>query len=459
MSISVAPDEVPHVVVIGAGYTGLTAALELARAGVAVTVLEAEDEVGGLAGTFDVGGERLEKFYHHWFTNDQHVNELVRDIGAEGNVLYRPTRTGMWYANSFFKLSTPMDLLRFTPLSMPDRIRLGLLALRARRVRDWRTLEHVSAEAWLRGMGGARVWEVVWKPLLEGKFGTDVAPRIGAVWFWNKLKLRGGSRGKGGQEYLAYYKGGFAALAEAVAAEVRRLGGEIRLGTRVDGLVREGERIAGVRLADGTTLGGDAVLATVPLPVFADLVRPHASSDYVQSLGRIEFLANTCVVLELDRSLSDTYWLNVSDPSFPFVGIIEHTNFEPASTYGGRHIVYLSKYHAESHPLFTMSDAEVLDFCVPYITRMFPAFDRAWVTGHRVWRARWSQPIVVQRYGELIPAVRTPLPDLWLATMAQVYPEDRGTNYAIREGRAVGRAMVAALPRVRRTAAARRAAA
>jgi protoporphyrinogen oxidase len=445
MSIAQTTDA-PRVAIIGAGYTGLTAALELARAGVAVTVYEADDEVGGLAGTFDVGGERLEKFYHHWFTNDRHVNELVRDIGAEGNVLYRPTRTGMYFANNFFKLSTPADVLRFTPLSFPDRIRLGLLALRARRVRDWRALEDLTAEAWLRRLGGDAVWRVVWQPLLEGKFGADVAPRISAVWFWNKLKLRGGSRGKGGQEFLAYYKGGFAALAEAVADEVRRLGGEIRLETPVVGFEGEEGRVTGVRTRDGVQ-PADAVLATVPLPLFADMVEPLASPAYTASLRRIEFLANTCIVLELDRSLSDTYWLNVNDPGFPFVGVIEHTNFEPPETYGGRRIVYLSKYLPESHPLFTMRDDEVLDFCVPYLQKMFPAFDRSWILGHHVWRARWSQPIVVERYSALIPAERTPLDGLWLSTMAQVYPEDRGTNYAIREGRAVGRRIVESLAR------------
>ena len=55
------------------------------------------------------------------------------------------------------------------------------------------------------------------------------------------------------------------------------------------------------------------------------------SAGYVERLRRIRFLANVCIVLELDRSLSDTYWLNVNDPGFPFVGVIEHTNFEPSS--------------------------------------------------------------------------------------------------------------------------------
>jgi protoporphyrinogen oxidase len=436
----------PRAAVIGGGFTGLTAAYEMAKRGVAVTVLEADPEVGGLAGTFDVNGERLEKFYHHWFTNDRHVNELVEALGATGDVLYRPTRTGMYYANNFFKLSTPQDLLRFTPLPFVDRVRLGLLALRARRVNNWRELEDLTAEEWLRSLGGEKVYRVVWEPLLNGKFGADVAPEISAVWFWNKLKLRGGSRGKGGAEFLAYYKGGFAALADRVADAVRAMGGEIRLNTPATGLVVENGRVTGVETPSGV-VEADAVLATQPLPLVADMLAPHVSREYDASLRRIRYLANVCLVLELDRSLSETYWLNVNDPGFPYVAVIEHTNFEPPETYGGRRIVYLSKYLPESHPMFTMSDEELYRFSLPHLKRMFPQFDERWVLGHRVWKARFSQPIVEKRYSQLIPDVKTPVEGLYLATMAQVYPEDRGTNYAIREGRAAGRLVGGALTR------------
>jgi protoporphyrinogen oxidase len=433
----------PKAVVIGGGFTGLSAALELARRGVAVTVLEADDEVGGLAGTFEVNGERLEKFYHHWFTNDEHVNDLVRELGDEDRILYRPTRTGMYFANRIFRLSAPMDVLRFTPLPFVDRLRLGVLALRARSVKDWRPLEDETAKDWLIRLGGERVYRVVWEPLLEGKFGPFTS-RVSAVWMWNKLKLRGGSRGKSGAEMLAYYRGGFSALAERMAQEVESLGGQIRLRTAATGLVVDGGRVTGVKTQEGT-LPADAVIATPALPIVADLVEPHAPPAWIERLRAVEYLANTCLVLELDRSLSDTYWLNVNDPGFPFVGVIEHTNFEPASTYGGRHIVYLSKYLPETAELYRMSDEETVEYCLPFIQRMFPAFRREWILGQHVWRARFSQPIVVKRYSELIPPVETPIAGLHLCSMAQVYPEDRGTNYAIREGRAVGRDVAGSL--------------
>ena len=435
----------PHTVIVGAGFAGLSAALELARRGVAVTILEAEPEVGGLAGTFDVNGERLEKFYHHWFTNDRHVNELVRELGEDDRIVYRPTRTGMYFANHIFRLSSPIDVLRFTPLPLVDRVRLGILALRARGVQNWRALEDETAEEWLIRLGGERVYRVVWQPLLEGKFGP-FASQVSAVWFWNKLKLRGGSRGKSGAEMLAYYRGGFAALADRLAVEITVLGGEIRLCTPARGLVVEGG-IARAVETDAGAIDADAVIATPALPIIADLVAPHAPEDWVARLRAIDYLANACVVLELDRSLSDTYWLNVNDPGFPFVGVIEHTNFEPASTYGGRHIVYLSKYLPASAELYGMADDAVLDYCIPHLQRMFPAFDRRWVMNHHVWRARYAQPIVGKHYSRLIPDTETPIAGLYLSTMAQVYPEDRGTNYAIRDGRRVGRDVAAVVQR------------
>ena len=431
------------VAIIGAGFAGLAAALELTAAGKSVAVFERDDQVGGLAGSFMVGGEKLEKFYHHWFTNDEHVMDLIKELGQEDKILMRPTRTGMYYANNFFRLSTPKDLLRFTPLGFFDRVRLGLLALKARKVENWQELEELTASEWLKSMGGEKVFKVVWEPLLTGKFGP-FAEDVSAVWFWNKLKLRGGSRGKGGAENLAYYKGGFASLAESMATRIKARGGEVFLETPVEAILTSDGRASGVRTLSGDVLAR-SVVATTALPVFADLVEPLAPAEYVSSLRKVQYLANICLVLELDRSLSSTYWLNVNEPDFPYVGVIEHTNFEPPTTYGGRHIVYLSKYLPEDAELFRMSDDEVFEFSLPHIKKMFPEFDRRWVLGRHVWRALYSQPIVVKNYSRLIPAEETPVEGLFLSTMAQVYPEDRGTNYAIRHGRAIGKKVAAGL--------------
>lgn len=424
------------VVVVGGGFTGLSAAYEISKAGHSVTLMEATTEVGGLASTFEVAGQRLERFYHHWFTNDHFAMNLIEELELGHALQINPTNTGMYYANSFYKLSTPWDLLKFKPLILRDRIRLGLLALRARKVRDWTALEQKTAAEWLKQLGGEEVYRVVWEPLLVGKFG-EYAEQVSAVWFWNKLKLRGGSRGKGGEERLAYLDGGFTILAETLADKIKGQGGEIKLSCPVSRIEPNGDKW--IVVTERGLVSSKRVIATSALPLIADMVSDWAPSEYLAELRAIKYIGNVCLVLELDRALSDTYWLNVNDPTFPFVGVIEHTNFERIETYGGRHIVYLSKYLPHDAPLYLMEAEEVLAFAIPHLTRMFPEFDRDWVLGYHVWRARWAQPVVECGYGAMIPSEDGPRKGLHVCSMAQIYPEDRGTNYAIRNGRAIGR--------------------
>lgn len=431
-----------HVVVVGAGFSGLAAAYELVRHGVKVTVLEADSELGGLASGFPVGGTRLERFYHHWFTSDNHVMELIGELGLSDHVEMRPTATGMYFANTIYRLTTPIDVLRFTPLSVLDRFRLGLLLLKARRYKNWRELDDISAADWLRRMAGPEVYRVVWEPLLHGKFG-DHADKVSAAWIWSKLTLRGGSRAKGGKEHLAYYRGGFAALADSIGEAITRGGGKIHLSTPARGLIIEDGRLKGVKTEDGD-LSCDAAIGTPALPIIADLMEPHVPGDYVRRLRSVEYLANVCLILILDRSLSELYWMNVNDPSFPFVGIIEHTNFEPPEMYAGLHVVYLSKYLTEDDELYRMSDDKLLDFAVPHVRRMFPDFNETWIKAHHVWRARYAQPVTTCGYLNLIPEQSTPIDGFHISTMAQVYPQDRGTNYAIRDGRRVARRIIGA---------------
>lgn len=430
--------------VIGGGYCGLAAAYQLGCEGVRVTLIERDEDLGGLAGSFAVADTRLEKFYHHWFNHDVEIMRLIAELGLSGNVVTRASSVGAYYAHNLFKLSTPLDLLRFKPLPLIDRARLALFILRTRDLKDWRHLEDRTAGEWVRQMGGERSYQVLWEPLLRGKFG-ELADDVAAVWLWNKLKLRSKSRNKGG-ERLCYFRDGFAALAAAIAAAIRRQGGEILTGVAARGLEVEQGRVTGVA-TDGQTLAADAVLATPALPIVAELVAPHVPADYVERLRSIRYLANICVVLELSHSLSETYWLNVNDPGFPFVAVIEHTRLEPAVTYAGRHIVYLSKYLPASDPLYGAPDADVVAFTLPHLRRMFPKLDEKSVLASHVWRADYAQPLVDRGYRRRVPATRTPIENLSLVTMAQIYPEDRGTNYAVRQGRQAARQVAETLRR------------
>ncbi len=423
----------PQTVIIGGGFTGLAAAYELAHAGIQVTVLEADNTVGGLAAPFAIDDHQIERFYHYWYTNDQAILDLVDEIGATEQLLVRPSKTGMFYANSFYRLSKPVDILRFTPLSIVNRIRLGLLVFKAQGVKDWRELESLTAEEWLTKMAGAEVYRVVWEPLLRGKFG-EYADRISATWMWNKLKLRSSSRRGKGAEELVYFRGGFTALAENLVESIRHAGGTVLTGHQVDALHVEGRKVKSVQ-SGNEIFDTDAVIATPALPIISNLLKPHLDSAYINQLEEIKYLANVCLVLQLDRALSDLFWINVSDPDFPYVGIIEHTNLDESAHYGNRHIVYLSKYLLPEADLYQWSAQRVFEYSIPHIQRMFPEFRKEFVLGFDVWRARYAQPIVKPHYSKIIPEFTTPIDNMFISTMAQIHPEDRGTNYAVRDGR------------------------
>jgi len=428
----------PHeVIIIGAGYAGLSAALDLCKSGCKVTIYEKDGDVGGLAGTFELSpGVRVEKFYHHWFTNDVDVLGLIDELGLGHLKRYCASNTGLYFTNSIFRLASPLDLLSFPGIPFIDRVRTGIMALVARRVNDWKPLEDISAEDWLIKIGGKKAYNAIWKPLMQGKFGVE-ASNVSAVWMWNKLKLRGSSRNKKGGESLVYFGGGFGALTDGIRTSLEALGVSIVLNTGVQKILAENGKAVGVQTERGTHRA-DSVLCTIPLPQFVQMT-PDLPADYRTQCEQIRFLGNSCLVLRLSRSLSSTYWLNVADPTFPFVGIIEHTNLDAKENYGGDHIVYLSKYLPTTEKLFSFSTDEMLDYCIPFIQKIFPEFNRSWILSHHVWKAHYSQPVITKHYSKLIPPLQTPIDGLWLCTMAQVYPEDRGTNYAVRYGRRVAK--------------------
>lgn len=427
--------------IIGAGLGGLIAGWDLLRAGHRVAVVEQAPEPGGLAGTFPYGGTRLEAFYHHIFTTDLETIALVRELGLQDRLVWKETPMGIFQGGRLRKFATPWDLLTFTPLPFVDRIRVGLVVLYLARVANWQRYEHRTAESWIKRAFGHRAWEVIWGPLLHGKFG-EFAPEIGLPWFYSRIHTRAGSRTQGmTKESLGYLLGSFQLLHDALAARIVSAGGAVRCGETVQSLkVREG------RVLGWTTSRGpedlDAVLATPAPPALASLLPAGLTGDYWDRLREVRYLGNVCAVLTLRRSLSPIYWMNVPDLSSPFIAVIEHTNFIGPEQYGGRHVLYLSSYLPVAHPRYQAPDADLLAEFYSALARVVPGFTPGDVTEARVFHAPYAQPVVRAGYGERLVGHVTPLAGLYLANMAQIYPEDRGMSYSIRLGRAAARAIL-----------------
>ena len=429
--------------IVGAGAAGLAAAYELGKHGHRVAVYEAAPFLGGQASTFDVGGARLERGYHHLFTSDTAILELIDDIGLGRQMRWIDSRVGTLHDGKIYDFVTPIDLLKFTPLSMLDRVRLGLLTLRLRRMKDWRSLEPFGAAEWLREKAGQRVYDAFWGPMLRGKFGEQRYGQVGMAWVWSKIHTRFASRsGVLGKEVLGYPIGSFGEVFDVLAERVREQGSEVRVSAPVRKIVVEDGRATGIEVAlsgkEPSVQGFDAVIATTPSYVFPKLV-PPLPDDYLSRLTGVDYMAAVLLVLVLDRPLSHVYWLNVADRSIPFVGVIEQTNLIPPEHYGGKHIVYLSNYLGSDHPLYALDRDELLAEYLPHLRKINPEFDESWILEWYHHKVGAAQPIIGTDYSARIPDHRTPFSGVYLANTTQVYPEDRGTNYSVRMGRRVAR--------------------
>ena len=427
--------------IIGGGYAGLTAAYEMQKLGYAVTVMEKYGQWGGQAATLSLLGSRVEFFYHHLFGSDGHILGLMEELGIGDRLRWIESKVGWYHDGRIYDLVTPLDLIRFRPVNLFNRVRLGLMYLLLPRIKDYRRLESVTAQEWILRYMGRQIYERFWGPLLRGKFG-DLADQVSMTWLWGKIKVRGTSRrGASAKETLAYPDGSFEIITQALLDRLRAGGADLRLNSEVTGLVTDpGDpgRVTGAVTAK-ETLPFDAVIATVPGYNLLEIAPPSLPEAYANRLRAIRYQAALVLLLASRQSLSHIYWMNVADRTMPFVAVIEHTNYVPPSEYQGRHLLYVSNYLERDDPRFRMGAEELFDLYVPHLKRINPAFDPSWIEKKIVLRAESGQPVVTCNYSQRIPPHRTGLAGLYLANTLQIYPEDRGTNYSVRLGQDISR--------------------
>ena len=426
--------------IIGGGAAGLAAAYELVKQGHQAFVYERAPFLGGQASTFEVGGGRLERGYHHLFMSDTHIVDLIHELGLGHKLAWIESKVGFFHGGKIWDFTSPVDLLKFKPLSLFDRLRLGLVTFYLQKLKNGIKFEGVTAVEWLEKRVGRRAYEVVWEPMLRGKFGEHYG-EVSMTWLWCKIYLRVASRGKPWEkEKLGYPMGSFEEIFDTLGQRVWDMGGEVHTSAGVRKVVVEDGRATGMEIElagkDPEIHPFDAVIATTPSYVFVRLV-PPLPKDYESKLVNVTYLAAVLLILVLDRPLTHKYWLNIADRTMPFVGVIEQTNFVDPSLYGGRHVVYFSNYPSRENPLYQMSGEELLAEFLPHLSRINPDFDRSWIQEYHHHKVDAAQPIIGVNYSQKIPDLRTPIKGLYLANTTQIYPEDRGTNYSVRLGKRV----------------------
>ena len=424
--------------IVGGGVTGLTAAYSLASTGHNVTVYESASQVGGLSSGFKAPhwDWSVENFYHHWFASDKHILALIEELGWSDQVLFPRPDTVIYWEGEFYPFDSiftniPLFILRHFPL---DVIRYGIGGLYLRFLsRSWEPLEAVTADEWTRRWFGPRVHALQWKPLLVSKFGEENAREVNMAWLWARLRSR--------TTRLGTFVGGIQTFLDKLADRLRSLGVEFRLDSPVSRIehISAGQPARLSMKSGSDSVDYDAVISTSSPAAMVEMT-PALPEHYAASLRALKSMGAVVLILSLKQRLTKYYWHNLpKDAGFPFLALVEHTNYVGPEHFGGDHIVYCGDYLDPGHEYFTMSKEELLDRFLPALKRFNPDFDRSWINETWTWSAAYAQPVPPVHHSRNIPSLRTPVPGLYFASMSQIYPWDRGTNYAVEMGQRIAR--------------------
>ncbi len=419
--------ESKKIAIVGAGFSGMTAALDLIKDGYEVTIFEGTGGPGGLAAGFKEPGWEwsVENFYHHWFTSDAHMFRLFKELGVEKKVLVRHPTTVMYYKEKFYPFDSILSALLYPGLGFGlNKIRFGLVGVYMRLTKNWKPMEKTTVDAWMCKWAGEKVYREMWEPMVIGKFSERYAKVVNMAWMWARFHVR--------STKLVTYEGGFQAFADDFARILVEKGVNIRYNSPVEQITS----VAGHQVClkvNGQEQTFDRVLVTLSPAQMAKMA-PQLPQEYLQGLLALKSLGAVVLVISLKHQLSREgyYWFNLpKSAGFPFLALVEHTNFQPAEKFGGEHLIYCGDYLSTDHEYFSMNAEELLQKFMPSFTRINPDFKPEWV--NRVWlkKATYAQPVPLVNHSRNIPAIKTPLEGLYFASMSQVYPYDRGTNFAV----------------------------
>ena len=428
------PRDAVDAVVVGGGMAGLAAADALARRGRSVELIEALPVAGGLARSVVVGGEEIEAYYHHAFPQDRELRDLLGRLGLSADLEWRRASTAVLDGGRLYPFNSPLDLLRFGPLRFDQRVRLGLgsgmAMLRGRGARLDDVKVGSAGPAWF----GARGYDVLWRPLLEAKFGPH-AGDVALAWLAGRMRQRANARKSGTGDRLGYVRGGMGRVAGVYASALTDQGVEMSFGAAVDAVegsagawrVRVGDRDIAARSVVAC-LSGDTLSRLVRLP-----------EGYLADLQAIPYRGVVCALLELDRPLGRHYWTNlVQRTPLGCLAVIEHTNFIPAERYGGRHLVYLAHYVDVADRAWSAGVDELVAAAGDVLRAINADFEAGWIVASHLTRDRWAQPVPLA--GGPMPnlPIETGLDGLFHASLAHIYPDDRGVSLALRLGQRTG---------------------
>lgn len=416
------------VAVIGAGPMGLAVAYQLVKEGYKPVIYEADDRIGGMTATFDFDGLEIERYYHFHCTSDTAFFEVLDELGIKDKLKWKSTKMGYWFDGKLQPWGNPVALLKFRGLSLIAKFRYGLHAFLSTKRDDWKPLEKYDAVTWIKTWVGEEAFQKLWSRLFALKF-YEYSDNLSAPWIWSRIRRIGRSRYSIFEEQLGYLSGGSKTLLNAMRNYIEQNGGEFRLGSPVEKIVMSDKKVNGIELK-GNFEEYEIVISTIPLPLVAKIAPDLPKDIYNKYSSKIN-IGCVCVIVKLEKPLTNNFWLNTNDEYMDIPGIIEYSNLNPEVG----NIVYVPYYMPQTNPKFTESDAVFKQKVSAYFKTINPSLNDSDIKDIRVHRYFFSQPICEPNFLDNLPDAKILIDGLWIADTSHYYPEDRGISESIGYGR------------------------
>jgi protoporphyrinogen oxidase len=406
------------IAIIGGGLLGMTLALRLAQGGRSVTLYEAAEDLGGLASAWQLGDIVWDKHYHVTLLSDLRLRALLKDLELEREMRWVETRTGFYTDGRLVSMSNTLEFLRFPPLGILDKLRLGATIFYASRVKNWQRLEAISVADWLVKLSGRRTFEKIWLPLLRAKLGENYRV-VSAAFIWATMARMYAARRTGlKREMFGYLPGGYARILRRFEETLRVAGVEIKTAHTVKRVEKRADETFTIEFENGARAFHEEIVMTVPASIAAR-VCGDLSDEERRKLNAIRYQGIICASLLLKKSLADFYVTNITDDA-SFTAVIEMSALVDKQEFGGNALVYLPKYLDADDVAFKRADEDIKEEFLTALERMYPHFKRADVLAFRLSRVRQVFPLPVLNYSKNLPAMQTSVRGLRIVNSAHI---------------------------------------
>lgn len=416
--------------IVGGGITGLTTAYYLSKQGERVELYEADERVGGLVRSFKHKNWEwaLEEFFHHYFVTDKEVVNLAKEVGLEEKLFYQRLQTSVYSQGNIYPFDQPNDFLKFPHLDYFNKLRMGGVIFGLRCLPYLPIYDQFKASGLFPKLIGKRSWEVIWKPLMKGKF-HQLAEQVSFSWIWARIKKRSFK--------LGYFEGGTERLVDELVKEIIKRG-KIFTNTKIEKIKKKDE--GWELVSQSKKLSARKVVLAIPMLSALKLMQSwkELRDKQVSQWRELKNVGALTLVLRAEKKFlpGDSYWLNILEKDFPFVVVVEQTNFISSSHYNGENVVYVGGYYLEKSPIFSKNKEEILNKFSPYLRRLNPSFEN-YLIDYDLFKNPHAQPVIPTNYSKIKPKVTLIPNQLYWATPNHIFPWDRGLNYSIKLGKQV----------------------